>query len=107
PLSEGHSLTNKVIKLNRAGILVNQDYQLQDGDEIDLLLDGYKQGTHLKFKFNLPKLDEKLVRNIVVLKQKDNTNDDDNNNNNNNNNNNEGNNSSDYSIMIFRKNQVY
>ena len=57
-----------------------------------------QQGTHLKFKFNLPKLDEKLVRNIVVLKQKDNTNDDDNNNNNNNNNNNEGNNSSDYSI---------
>jgi hypothetical protein len=54
-----------------------------------------QQGTHLKFKFNLPKLDEKLVRNIVVLKQKDNTNDDDDDDNNNNN---EGNNSSDYSI---------
>ena len=48
-------------------------------------MDSIQQGAHLKFKFHLPKLDEKLVRNIVVLKQKESINDDD------------GNNSSDYS----------
>lgn len=31
-----------------------------------------QQGRHLKFKFNLPELGEKLVRNIAVLKQEEN-----------------------------------
>lgn len=44
-----------------------------------------QKGKHLKFKFNLPQLDEKLVRSVAVLKKKREAHADD------------GNNSSDYS----------
>ncbi|CAO3632172.1 unnamed protein product [Mucor fragilis] len=79
------NLSNKRIRLNQAAILINDEHQLQDGDEIDLLLEGIRKGRHLKFKFNLPQLDEELVRNVAMLKKQREAHVDD------------GNNSSDYS----------
>ncbi|CAO0790963.1 unnamed protein product [Mucor circinelloides] len=64
------NLSNKRVRLNHAAILINDEHQLQDGDEIDLLLEGIRKGKHLKFKFNLPLLDEKVVRNVAVIKKR-------------------------------------
>ncbi|KAI8647709.1 hypothetical protein BD408DRAFT_104663 [Parasitella parasitica] len=36
------NLSNKKVKLNQALITISTEHQLQNGDEIDLLLDGYK-----------------------------------------------------------------
>ncbi|GAN01671.1 hypothetical protein MAM1_0010c01105 [Mucor ambiguus] len=63
------NLSNKRVRLNQAAILINDEHQLQDGDEIDLLLEGIRKGAHLKFKFKLPQLDEKLVRNVAIIKK--------------------------------------
>lgn len=79
------NLSNKRVRLNHAAILISDEHQLQDGDEITLLLEGIRKGKHLKFKFNLPQLDEKVVRNIAVIKKQREASADD------------GNNSSDYS----------
>ncbi|KAL9541750.1 hypothetical protein MBANPS3_008943 [Mucor bainieri] len=40
------NLSNKRVRLNEAAILIHDEHQLQDGDKIDLLLDGIRVRTH-------------------------------------------------------------